>query len=225
MSLKKYMVIDLIMLGFIGALLEGVGTNTGYFLLAGHTPTTILSLLIMVLAITRWKWWGLILAPVLALGNYIGGLSIDGLEGYNQIFNIQYYISVIIGLLGTSIILVFYKFVGLKKVTTSNLTLIGVGIVVFIVYELVRTATYWIIGGRYLGVLNANLFDLIGLVVLIVGSILIKHQGSLINVKDKLIEDKKEQIARQEAQMKALELDDENIDILINNNDQDSKRS
>jgi hypothetical protein len=74
MSLKKYMVIDLIMLGFIGALLEGVGTNTGYFLLAGHTPTTILSLLIMVLAITRWKWWGLILAPVLALGNYIGGL-------------------------------------------------------------------------------------------------------------------------------------------------------
>jgi hypothetical protein len=120
---------------------------------------------------------------------------------------------------------VFYKFVGLKKVTTSNLTLIGVGIVVFIVYELVRTATYWIIGGRYLGVLNANLFDLIGLVVLIVGSILIKHQGSLINVKDKLIEDKKEQIARQEAQMKALELDDENIDILINNNDQDSKRS
>ena len=224
MSLRKYMVIDLIMLGFVGALLEGVGTNGGYFVLAGHTPTTIMSLMIMVLAITRWNWIGLILAPVLALGNYIGGLSIDGVEGYNQIFNIQYYISVVIGLLSTSIMLAFYKLIGRKKITGNNGALAGICLVVFILYELVRVAVYWIIGGRYIGVINASLYDLIGLIVLIVGSIIVNIQGSLVNVKEKLIEDNEERIARQKAQMEALNLDDENIDILVND-EPDSKRS
>ena len=224
MSLKKYMVIDMVMLGLIGALLEGIGANASYFILAGHTPTTILSLLIMVLAITRWKWWGLILAPILALGNYIGGLSINGVEGYNQIFEFRYYISVTIGLLGTGIILLFYKLIGQKKVTGNNYILAGICLVVFIVYELLRNALYWIIGGRYMGVLNANLYDIVGLVVLMVGSIIIKYQGSLVNVKEKLIEDKKEQIARQKAQEALLDLDDEEIDILVNK-DQDSKSS
>ena len=87
-----------------------------------------------------------------------------------------------------------------------------------------RTASYWIIGGRYFGVLNASLYDLIGLAVLIIGSIIINIQGSLVNVKEKLIEDNEDRIARQKAQMEALNLDDESIDILVND-EPDSKRS
>lgn len=224
MSLKKYMLIDMLMLGLVGALLEGVCTNGGYFVLAGHSPTMVISLLIMVLAITRWNWWGLILAPVLALGNYIGGLSINGVEGYNQIFNIQYYLSVTLGLLSSAIILLFYRFIGRKRITGNNMALFGLCLVVFILYEGVRFASYWIIGGRYLGVLQASLYDLIGLVVLVVGSIIVNLQGSLVNVKEKLIEENEERQARQKAQMELLNLDDEEIDILISDN-QDSKRS
>ena len=92
--------------------------------------------------------------------------------------------------------------------------LVGMIFGTFIIYEAVRLASYWIIGGRYLEILNAGAFDLISLIILIVGSLIIRLQGSLSNVKDKIIEANKDRQERQKDHLITFEITDEDIDAL-----------
>ena len=100
MSLKKYMLIDLLILAIVGAVLEGVGTWACFYAFVGSTPTTIFSLLILFMALTRWRWYGLLTIPILAFGNLMGALSLDtgSIEGYKDMFNLQYFLSNLLGL-------------------------------------------------------------------------------------------------------------------------------
>ncbi len=216
MSLKKYMLIDLTILGLVGAVIEGVGAYSCFYSFAGHTPTTVVSLLILFLAITRWNWFGLAIAPVLVFGNFVGALAIDpgNIEYHKEMFNFQFYISNLLAICSMSFIVVLFRKIGTNKIIKSTGLLIGVNCIVFIVYEVIRLASYWIIGGRYLEVINAGVFDLIALVILIVGCIIIRLQGSLTNVKDKIIEASKERQERQKEHLITFEITDEDIDAL-----------
>jgi hypothetical protein len=216
MSLKKYMLIDLTILGLVGAIIEGVGAYSCFYSFAGHTPTTVVSLLTLFLAITRWNWCGLIIAPVLVFGNFIGALSIDSgdWEQYKMIFNFHYYLSNLLAISTMSFIVILFKRNGTNNVIKSTGLLVGVNIGVFILYEVVRNASYWIIGGRYLEIFNAGVFDLLALVILIVGCLIIRLQGSLSNVKDKILEANKERQERQKEHLITFEITDDDIDAL-----------
>ena len=216
MSLKKYMLIDLTILGFVGAVLEGITSYYCFYSFAGHIPTTVVSLLIFFLAVTRWNWWGLILAPVLVFGNLIGALAVDSgdLTNYKVIFDIQYFISNVIALSTTSLVVLVFKKLGTSKVIKSTGLLIATCFGIFAAYEVVRTASYWIIGGRYLEIFNSTVFNLLSLIILIIGSLIIRLQGSLTNVKEKMLEDNRERQQRQMEHMITFEITDEDIDAL-----------
>lgn len=218
MSLKKYMLIDLMILGLVGAVLEGVGVRAGFYVLAGNTPTTIVSLLILFLSVVRWKWYGLTILPVLALGNYIGCLSIDAgaIEDYLLRFDYKYFLSVLLGLSTMIVPIIIMKKFETKSIVKSSYKLIGLCFLAFVLYELFRVGSYWIIGGRYIDIINAGFFDLISLVVLILGSIIIRLQGSMIDVKEKVIADHKERLALNKEHLIQFDVDDDAIEILKN---------
>ena len=71
-SVWQYLLIDLLFLSIVGAVLEGVATSMAGLVLNSVT-TAIISLLIMFLCVTRWNLYGLLAAPILALGTLIGG--------------------------------------------------------------------------------------------------------------------------------------------------------
>jgi hypothetical protein len=218
MSLRKYMVIDLTILGLVGAVLEGVGVRSGFYVLAGNTPTTIISLLILFLSIVRWKWYGLAIVPILALGNFIGCLSIDPgkIEDYLVMFDYKYFISVLLGLSTMFVPIILMQKFGTNSIVKSNYKLVGISFLIFVLYELARVLSYWILGGRYIDILNAGFFDLVSLVVLILGSIIIRTQGSMIDVKDKIIADHEERLALNKEHLIQFDIDDADIEILKN---------
>jgi hypothetical protein len=120
----------------------------------------------------------------------------------------------LIAISSLSLVVILYKKVGTKNVIKSTAMLVGMIFGTFIIYEAVRLASYWIIGGRYLEILNAGAFDLISLIILIVGSLIIRLQGSLSNVKDKIIEANKDRQERQKDHLITFEITDEDIDAL-----------
>jgi uncharacterized membrane-anchored protein YhcB (DUF1043 family) len=113
-----------------------------------------------------------------------------------------------------SFVVILFKKNGTNNVIKSTGLLVGVNIGVFILYEVVRNASYWIIGGRYLEIFNAAVFDLLALVILIVGCLIIRLQGSLSNVKDKILEANKERQERQKEHLITFEITDDDIDAL-----------
>ena len=216
MSLRKYMLIDLLILAIVGAVLEGIGTWACFYAFVGSTPTTIFSLLILFMAVTRWKWWGLVTIPILAFGNIIGALSLDtgALVDYKQMFDARYFISNIFGLCSMCWVPIIQKFIGTKKSINHTGILIGILVGIFFGYETIRIVSYWIIGGEYQVVINANFVDLIALVMLIIGCLIIRLQGSLVDVKTKLLEDNKERQERQKEHLITFDITDEDIDAL-----------
>ena len=172
----------------------------------------------MFLAIVRWKWYGLVIVPILALGNFIGCLSIDpgAIENYLIMFDYKYFISLLLGLSTMCVPIILMKKLGTNYIVKSNSILIGVSFLIFILYELIRVLSYWILGGRYIDILNAGFFDLVSLVVLILGSIIIRIQGSMIDVKDKVIADHEERLALNKEHLIQFEIDDADIEILKN---------
>lgn len=216
MSLKKYMLIDLLILAIVGAVLEGVGTWACFYAFVGSTPTTIFSLLILFMALTRWRWYGLLTIPILAFGNLMGALSLDtgSIEGYKDMFNLQYFLSNLLGLCSSFWIVLVQKKVGTKVSINNTGILVGLLVGMFISYETVRIVSYWVIGGRDMGIVNANFVDIISLVMLIIGCLIIRLQGSLVDVKNKILEDNKERQERQKEHLITFEITDDDIDVL-----------
>ena len=107
-SVLKYMVIDLLVLTVIGCILEGLVSRFIGFLLDA-APTITFSLLIVFIAVARWKLWGLIPIPFLVMSTILGGhfSEISYYAAFYSFSNWQLILSMTIGLLaiGLNIIL------------------------------------------------------------------------------------------------------------------------
>ena len=110
-SVVKYMIIDLAVLIAIGALLEGLTSRFVGFALDA-APTVTFSLLILFVAVARWKAYGLITIPFLVFSMILGGHFSD-LSYYAAFYsfsNWQLYLSVMIALaLSVSVNLIFFR--------------------------------------------------------------------------------------------------------------------
>jgi hypothetical protein len=213
MSIRKYMFIDLAILSIIGTVLEGIGTWACFYAFTGSVPTTVFSLLILFIAITRWKWWGLVIIPILVSGNFIGVLSIETsiFNDYKNIFDINYILSNALGMVSCFWIIILHNKIGVKKIVKNNFILAVILITMFIIYETIRISLYWFIGGRGYIVISANFIDIISLIMLILGSLIIKNQGILVDVEKQLIEDENYLIKEKSI---SFNVTDEEIDIL-----------
>ena len=77
--------------------------------------------------------------------------------------------------------------------------------------EKVRISMYWFLGGRYSIIINASYIDIISLIMLILGSLIVENQGILVDVKNKLIVEKKSLLNDQSI---SFDIKDEDINIL-----------
>lgn len=189
MSLKKYMCIDLIMLCIIGILLEALGTFFVNYMYVGAYPTTIVSLLITLLAIIRWGWKGLIVIPFCAVGSFIGGqfllIKHDGVGNYSW----RELISCVVGLSSLAFNLIpFHKFKTNHLLQNKKWYLPLIIILSFIGYELFRGITYtYIVQGTNKYIIgNAIGYDVTALVITLVMGIGLKQQKIMLNFMEKL---------------------------------------
>lgn len=207
MSIKKYMIYDLLMLGIFGAVLEGLCVWCSFYALVGNIASTILSVLIVFTAIIRWKWWGITITPLVAFGSFIGGMFTDYkiYEKYDTFFEFRYYISLVVGLaaIGLLCLLIFRK-KDFQKDIKSLPHITGYAALAFVIYEVFMHLSYMISQGTNSQIQGTFIFDFLGLIITMVGVFVLNRQGFLVNVRQKLIDDKND--IEEEAKHEKLEL-------------------
>lgn len=219
-------------------------------------PTFTFSLLIMYVAVARWNLWGLLLAPVLAAANYLGGRYNDILY-LGATYDWKLYLSTFIGLLGVGINVIFFKKFKTKKVINKTWAMLGLVLLDYAVFCLLQFISYRLLtsgnllkrgyveyiytlynqegGGTVTKVMNlcyygelSPIYNVFGLVVAIIGLFVLRSQGVVNNVVDKLIEDKEiaeaNRIDEQTFSIEEVE-EDEKSDTAIKKEDSESSNT
>ena len=216
-SLKGYMFFDLIILAIIGCLLEGLGSKCcGDIFTAA--PTITLSFLILFIAIARWNQWGLIIIPFLALANKIGGEKI-GFSFIAAVYDWKLYLSTVIGMLTMGFNVIIFKKCSSKKISSDMAHLFLLLAFDYLLYVTVQWASYRLLtSGNLLegGVKifeyykygddgsaeliktnlcgfgeNGFVFNIFGFIVAVIGCLVLRSQAVISNVREKLIDDKR----------------------------------
>lgn len=216
------MLIDLAMLIVIGCILEGFVAKVAGFVLKS-SPTMTISFLITFVAIMRWNLKGLVVIPFFVVANYIGG-SMNDLPYLAAIYDWKLALASGLSMTVMGINVIFFKKFGTKRVMLNILAVIGLVLLDYILcvgifkvlYRLLTSGNPFVVdsipfvGHFYnsttdeLETLTVNLclyveqmgvYNVFGLVVAYVGIFVLRSQGVVNNVVDKLVEDR--EIARQ----------------------------
>ncbi|MBO7080335.1 MAG: hypothetical protein J6W64_11175 [Bacilli bacterium] len=181
------------------------------------TPTITISFLITLIAVIRWNLWGLIIVPLLVLATTLGGSFADyGQFRAFYRFGSEYdycgtavYVSTVVGLLTIGLDVILFKKVGTKKIVKSPIALIVICGVNYLILNVVQFFIFRLMTAHslfsqaqiiYTGVngdfnlaiwgesgLAKNLF---GLAIAVIGILILRSQGVITNVVDKLVDDK-----------------------------------
>ena len=220
-SLVRYMIFDLAVLATIGCILEGLTSRFIGFALDA-APTVTFSILIMFVAVARWKAYGLIVAPFLVFSMLLGGHFSD-IPYYRALYsfsNWQLYLSSLFGLvLAFSVNLIFFQNKRTNKLLAiwwkmALILLLNYALycgIQFLLFRLFTTGsltnvaniefTYNIINEGEIIPKTVNLamyvekgfiYNTFALIVAIIGCLVLRSQGVLNNAIEKLIDDKKE---------------------------------
>ncbi len=204
------MVVDLLLLGGLGFALEALTQRFGYIVIP-CSPFSYFSLLIMFMAVTRWNLFGLILAPLLAFATILGGMFVEA-NDVAAVYNWQAYLSIFAGLLAFGINVVFYK-KNTTKIISSIPKVVGLIFLDYLLFNLIQLIVYRLLTfngdpfhqgirevinngtGEVVNVIaygeRGLVYNLFALAVLTVGVFIFRSQGVLCNVKQKLIDDKR----------------------------------
>ena len=210
-SVKKYMIVDLLVLAVIGFILEFLCVKfSGTVLYAA--PSVTIALLIAFIAIARWNLWGLLICPILALATLWGGTKIE-VSYMSAVYDYKLYISMVLGYLGLAINVIFFEKFSTKKVISSA-GYIGIIILDYILFCALQMLTYYVLcittgdSGLFTYQIKENdvikeittnvqqfgmngfVYNLLGFVILIVGGYVLRSQGVICNRKQKFIDDK-----------------------------------
>lgn len=222
MSLRKYMLIDLGMLIVLGCFLEGFVTKISGFVLKS-SPTMTFSLLITFVAVMRWNLKGLVVIPFFVAANWLGG-TLNDLPYFAAVYDWKVALASCIAMCTIGLNVIFFKKYGTKKVMLNILAVIGLIIMDYILYTGAFKILYRIFtsgnpfvvasipfeGSFYnsdldeMETLTVNLclyveqmgvYNIFSLVVAYIGVFVLRSQGVVNNVVDKLVEDR--EVARQ----------------------------
>lgn len=227
------MAIDLIMLGAIGFILEALCTKmVGYVLDA--VPTATISLFILFIAVARWNLWGLLLAPILALATIIGG-RFNHFEYRALAYGVEMYFSIVIAMMVIALDVIFYKKSGTKKTINTTWKMVLIILMNYVLFVIVQQISYRLMTSGHpfmtavdriavdievseTGYINRHfyieanyIYNLFGLALTYVGAYLLRSQGVINNVRDKLIDDKKQaELDRIDAEHFEMNIDETN---------------
>ncbi len=224
------MIQDLLLLVVIGFVLESLCTKMSGFVLDA-IPTTTFSLLIVFIAVVRWNLWGLTTIPILAAATILGG-HFHVIKGLASVYDWKCYLSIALGLLVIGLDVIVFKKRGTKKTVRSIGWLIGIMLFNYFLYNFVQLFFYRLIANGNPFVVGESLYtvvvkhpvdgtdivsnyymdygvvyNLLGLAISIIGAIILRSQGVMNNVVDKLVEDKEnaEMLKKDEEEFKILE--------------------
>ena len=198
MSIKKYMIIDFITLFVIGTIVEMVAMYVIPRTIPNATPMFCASVLILLVAQARWGYKGLVLAPFMACSSVVSAMLL-GKDSLGWEFYLAVFISDLVGLLSSSVILLFRKknkrdaLFG-EILTTIYQVLIVLGLIL-VVQSIIMVVAEFIFNS------NANVLSRIGWVVIqslpgafitIIMIIPLRHQKALFDVKQDLISKQEE---------------------------------
>ncbi len=199
------MAFDLTILTIIGFVIEIFLIKFGASVLIG-APFMGITLLIVFLSVARWNLWGLITAPIMAGAVWIGGIMVD-IPYLRAVYDWRVYLSLVAGLMGVGLNVILFKKFGTKKVFNDSWITVLVVVITYAVVCGIQTVVYSLITYpdaqnmyyyfnsknydlRYYGAMGI-VYNLLGLVIAIVGSLIFRSQGVLCNAKQKLLDDKK----------------------------------
>lgn len=191
MNIKKYKVLDLLLLTVIGIATELVGCWLINIFLPWVVPIFTSSVVVIIVAMVRWGPIGIIIAPVLALASYISDLFF--LQNSN---NMQMPVSYFVNLAFLLCVSIFIPFCIKGKADKSVNTLGKRVLLVILIYILGS-----IVCGLIYGFYGLNIFISMGAVAsqqlmsLIITGIfldLLFRQDVLVNVKNRFLAQKKE---------------------------------
>lgn len=137
------MVQDLILLTVLGVLLEGLTERFASTILSG-TPTIAFALFIVFFAVTRWKLWGLIIVPFLALSTWLGG-SLGEIKYLADAYDWRVFIAEMCGLATVGINVVFYRNHKTQSIIATPWKLVLIIILDYVLYCVVHFVVYRLI--------------------------------------------------------------------------------
>lgn len=215
-SVWQYLIIDLLFLSIVGAILDGVVSSMSGLVL-NAVPTATISLLIMFLCVTRWNLYGLLAAPVLALGTLIGG-HFSPVVYFSATYDWRVYIAIVIAMMAFGLNVIVFKKLTTKKAISNNWMLAGIMIADYLVFNILLIFVYRLLSSGnpfkmgeilltytdYTGetpkeavknlcyyIDGSFIYNLFGLGVLVVGGFILRSQGAMNNAIQKLVDDRK----------------------------------
>ena len=202
-SIKKYMIIDLLVIALTGLIFEIIVMYIFLEMFGSHVvPFYIISLLITIISVGRWNYKGLVMAPIMSLISVLCGYLVRRMtdsDGY-AIYNWKMYITNCLSLLTAIVIIPFKKmsktFNENKDGAIATAIIFGVMVLAYLVEVLsygVLTLTNPIEYLAALAVVNIPCWFFTILVMFI-----LRKQGIVVDVKKNLISKKKEAELEQE---------------------------
>ncbi len=210
------MVIDLLILSIVGAILDGVVTSMSGLVL-NAVPTATISLLIMFMCVTRWNLYGLLAAPILALGTLIGG-HFSPVVYFSATYDWRVYISIVVAMMTFGLNVIVFKKITRKNAISNNWIFAIMMIIDYLIFNILLIFVYRLLSSGnpfqmgeilltytdYTGetpkeavknlcyyIDGSFIYNLFGLAVMIVGGFVVRSQGAMNNAIQKLVDDKK----------------------------------
>ena len=177
-------------------------------------PASLISMLIVFVAVTRWNGYGLITVPFVSLGVILGGYLIGGY--YRAVYwfstDWQFYISIVLGYLAFGANIFIYKRYETKKFLSKTGQLIILLIIDYVLFSGIQYLAYFLLtlgntsnmiysytdtAGNVKQLMivakptSGWVYNLFAFIVLVVGALILRSQGVIVNAKQKLIDDKR----------------------------------
>lgn len=180
------MIIDLIVIGVVGSIIEALGIYIFNQMIYATIIASSFSLLIMLMATTRWGWKGLVLAPVLALATIIGGRYFVTNPDLRPNYDWKLYVAILFSLLAFAINIVWFNKKNYRQTYGKASNIFILVLIDILVSQLVLSIVYLILKQSFqlLGFLAWNSFSYI---ILFVGAFALKGVGVMIDVKEDII--------------------------------------
>ena len=189
MSLKKYMLIDLLITGIIGMIVEFLGVFVFNKMIYATIVPFAISLLIMMISTTRWGSKGLVLVPFLALSTVLSGKFINPTEALKVFYDWKLYVSLLVSLSTFSLNYCWFYIRKKKEIKETMGSMAGLACLDILVSTVMLVLVYYLLTGSMF-ILAFPVWSLYGYAMLILGTCILFTQGVLVNVKEKIIEEK-----------------------------------
>ena len=179
------MIIDLIIMGVIGFAIEALGIYIFNQMIYATIITSSFSLLMMLMATTRWGWKGLVLAPVLALATVISGKYFITNPNFRPNYDWQLYVAVLFSLLAFAVNVIWFKKKNYRQ-TYSKVSNIFILVLIDIVVSQITLSIVYLILKQTFQLFAFFAWNLFSFVVLFVGALALRAMGVMIDVKENI---------------------------------------